>query len=284
MKQDLATFLSKVSALPSLPTVFYELGKAIDDPYASIDNVAAILRKDQGLASRLLKLTNSALYGFPSRIGTLEEALQLVGMQELRDLALATCVISMFSGLPPKLVNVFKFWQHSVACGVASAVMAEQRHDPLPERFFVGGLLHDVGRLVLFLKAPNESLQILERCQQTEALAVKVENEILGFNHSELGAALLETWSMPLPLVEMVRHHHTPVQSRSAPCEAAVVHFADFLVNTLGIGDGGEFIIEPLSEEGWKRCMVEEQRLEALIKEIDSRYESICHVLTEQQT
>lgn len=280
MRQDLAAFVNQAGALPSLPAVYLELTREVDSPYSSLKSIGDIIRKDPSLTSRLLQLANSALYGGPSRVGTIEEALQLIGLREIRDLALATTVITLFPGIPSHLVDVVQFWKHSVACGVGSALLAEERQEPGPGRFFVGGLLHDVGRLIMYLRAPGESAEILQRCQATGDLSSTVETEVLGFDHATLGAALLEAWNLPLPLVELVRCHHYPSRSHLAPRDAALVHIADFLASALGLGDSGEYAVAPLAEAAWQQCLLDERRLEAVVKEIEARYLPLCEALS----
>ena len=284
MSDPLASFLRQGGPLPSLPAIYTELNAAVTSAYSSIEDIGGIIRKDHSLTTRLLRLANSALYGLPRRIETLEEGLYVIGLREMCDMALATTVITTFMGIPTSLADPVQFWRHSVACAVGCALLAEERHDPVPERLFVGGLLHDVGRMVMYLQAPAQSAAILSRCRDTGALDTVVESEILGFDHASLGAALLEMWSMPSSLVEMVRCHHVPTRTHGPSGEAAVVHVADFIANTLEFGSSGEFAVSPLSEEGWTRCRLDDGRIKDIALEIESRYQPLCEMLTEPGT
>lgn len=281
MTDPLASFLRQAGPLPSLPAIYLELNAAVSSPYSSIDDVGGIIRKDHSLTTRLLRLANSALYGLPRRIETLEEGLYVIGLREMCEMALATTVITTFMGLPTHLADPVQFWRHSVACAVGCALLAEERHDPVPERLFVGGLLHDVGRMVLYLRAPDQCATIMKRCRETGELDTTVEIEVLGFDHANLGAALLEMWSMPPSLVEMVRCHHAPSRTHGPSGETAVVHVADFIANILDFGASGEFAVSPLSEEGWNRCRLDEGRIRDIVTEMEARYEPLCEMLTE---
>lgn len=279
MTQDIGSFIRQVGTLPSLPTLYHELTQAVGDPNASITAIGSIVRKDQSLTSRLLKLANSALYSFPSQVETIEEALQLIGLREMCDLALATSVISTFKNLPPELVNVADFWRHSIACGVTCGLLAENNHDPAAERFFVGGLLHDIGRLVMFLKARDQSLEILHRCEAEGAPSCAVERLVLGFDHATLGGELLALWHLPSTLVEMVRRHHQPLGLSLASSDVAAVHYADFIVTALEFGSSGESGVSPLSEEAHQRCALEASQVEPFVTEIETRCEQLCSIL-----
>ena len=280
MSHDISTFLSQVGTLPSLPILYTELSREVGNPNASIESIGAIVRKDQSLTSRLLKLSNSALYSFPCQVETIEEALQLIGLREMCDLALATSVINSFKNLPPELVNVPDFWKHSIGCGVAAGLVAEHNHDPAAERFFVGGLLHDIGRLILYLKARAESTEIFRLCQRDNLPPCVVERQILGFDHALLGGELLALWRLPPTLVEMVRRHHHPLAGHAAGMDVAAVHYADFLVTALEIGNSGEYTVSPLSEEARKRCGLESFHIEPLVQELETRCGHLCPILT----
>jgi putative nucleotidyltransferase with HDIG domain len=284
-KGNAKAFAEQAGDLPSLPALYYELVQAIQDPDSSIDQITGIIQQDQSLASRLLRLANSGFYGFPSDIGTLGEAVQLIGLREIQDLVLATSVIRAFDKVPRDLVDVASFWQHSIACGTASALLAEQRHDPAPERFFVGGLLHDIGRLILFLSAPEESRHILERCETECELASRIENEVLGFDHTMLGAELIELWKLPQSLREMVGNHHDPSGSPAVFLDAFVVHYADFITSALEYGKSGELFVSPfVVPSNRARWLMEGDRIEVLVRELDRKCEEIFPILSKAET
>jgi putative nucleotidyltransferase with HDIG domain len=279
MTQDASSFVKQVGKLPSLPAIYYDLNRAVDDPNSSIASIGGIVRKDQSLTSRLLKLANSAIYSFPSQVDTIEEALQLIGLRQIRDLALVTCVVGAFKHLPTDLVNAPDFWKHSIACGIASGLLAEKRHDPAPERFFTGGLLHDIGRLIMYLKAEKDSVEILRRVEAENLTPCKAETQVLGFDHAELGAELLSLWKLPPSLVEMVRRHHNPAKYNTASGDDATVHYADFIVTALEMGNSGESAISPLSEDACNRCLLDDSEIEPLVEEIDGRCGNLCSIL-----
>jgi putative nucleotidyltransferase with HDIG domain len=282
MKAEVSTFARKSGKPPSLPAICQELTAAVENPESSIEQVSAIIRKDQGLAARILKLSNSAFYGIPSQVGTLDEAVQIIGLREIQDLVLATSVISVFDKIPPKLVDVPSFWRHSIACGIAAALLAEAQHDPIPERLFVGGLLHDIGRLMLFVNAPEVSRQVLKRCEQEGALASQLERELAGFDHATLGAELIGQWGLPQTLAEMVGCHHSPSQAVVVTMDAFMIHYADFIVSALEYGQSGELSVSPLSVPRYcERCLLDDSRMEGLVKELDYRCEEVFPILLE---
>jgi HD-like signal output (HDOD) protein len=276
MKLNLQAFVQRAGRLPTLPVVYYELVKVVDRPNSHIDDISAVIRRDPGLVSRILRIANSSFYGFASEIDTLEEAVQLIGLREIQDLVLVTSVIRAFDGVPPRLVDVNWFWRHSVACAIASALLAEERRLPEPDRFFVGGLLHDVGHMVMFLNAPEESRQILDRCVEACQLSSRVEMDVLGFDHALLAGELISLWKLPTFLVEVVRCHHNPAATSLSWQDAFVVHYADFITHGLEYGNSGEVFVAPLLvPAGCEKLLLSGDQMQHFVRELDEKCEQI---------
>jgi len=147
--------------LGSLPTIFYQINEAVENPESSFAEIAGIISKDSALTARLLKIVNSSYFGFSSKVETITHAITIVGMVQLRDLALATAIINNFKGIPKDAVDMRSFWQHSIAVGLAGRVIGVYLKEANPERFYVLGLLHDLGRLLTYLTLPEEMSRVL---------------------------------------------------------------------------------------------------------------------------
>jgi HD-like signal output (HDOD) protein len=272
---DVQAFVQRIPRLPSLP----------QNPDGTIDAVSAIIRKDQSLASRVLRLANSVFYALPTEISTLDQAVQLIGLHEIQNLVLATSVIKAFDRLPTRVVDVASFWRHSIACGLASALLADRRHDPLPERFFVGGLLHDIGRLVLFLNRTAEAVEVLRRTESESRLSHELERELLGFDHALLGAELLTFWKLPHSLGEMVGGHHDEFRPPGSSTDAFHIHYADFIVSLLELGTSGEVFVPPLVvPSNCHRFLLDEENIPTLVEELDIQCEEIFPILATRES
>jgi len=116
--------------VPSLPAIFNEINEAVEDPESSFTEIAEIIGGDMALSARLLKIVNSSFFGFPSKVETITHAITIVGTAQLRDLVLATTIISQFKGMPKDVVNMESFWKHSVGCGLAARIIAIFRREP----------------------------------------------------------------------------------------------------------------------------------------------------------
>ncbi len=236
----------------SLPIIYTKINETVNNPRSSLKNLSDIISDDPGLTSRLLQLVNSAFYGYPTKIDTISRALLIVGTQQLRDLALATSIMNLFEGISEELVTMESFWKHSIACGVSAKIIATYRREPNVERFFVAGIVHDIGRLIIFKKAPQEAREALLFCKKNSELLYPVERQMIGVDHSQVGHTLLQTWNLPPVLSEVVACHHAPASASSYPLETAIVHVADILAHGLQFGTSGENFIPPVDPRAWE--------------------------------
>jgi putative nucleotidyltransferase with HDIG domain len=220
------------TALVSLPEICFQVQELAESPIASANDIGAVIGTDPSLSARLLKLVNSAFYGMPGRIETVTRAVNIIGMRELRNLTFAACAADIFRGIPKQLVDMPNFWQHSSYTGLVAKQLARHCHVLHPERLLTTGLLHDIGRLLLYAAVPDE----MRRCAELQAKSGReqcaIEDEILGFNHSEAGYALLRHWNLPPNLCAAVRYHHHPHDAHDAHLEAAILHVADVVAHT----------------------------------------------------
>jgi putative nucleotidyltransferase with HDIG domain len=276
--------LKGVVSVASLPGVYLRLSAVVSDPRSSAADVGRVIAEDPGLTARLLKLVNSAMYGFPSRIETVSHAISIVGTAQLQDLALATSVIRLFANMPESLVTMESFWRHSVACGVTARAIATRRREPNVERYFVAGLLHDIGRPIMFMQVPDEARSAVLRSRETGEPLFQVEQATLGFDHTHVGHALLDMWKLPPSLREAVAHHHFPERAQRFPVETAVVHIADLLANALGFGTSGEPGIPPLDAKAWDRVELAPAAIEDLLEESERHYQAAVHVIALDRT
>lgn len=235
----------------SAMTIFNELNKAVNNPETSFSDIAGIINKDSGLSGRLLKIANSTFYSFPSKIETIKQAITVIGTNQLRDLVLATTVLKSFKGISKDLVDMDFFWRHCIACGLASRTIATYRREVNVDRFYVMGMLHEIGRLIIYIKIPKQAGDALHLAKNKGKLLHVAESEIIGFNHAEVGGELMKAWNLPDSLEEAVRYHHAPSKAKHYPSEAAVVHLADIFANAMQMGSSGEHFVSPLDPVAW---------------------------------
>jgi HD-like signal output (HDOD) protein len=224
---SLDKLIEKSASLGSLPAIVHRVFEAMDDPKSTAIQIGRVINEDPALTARLLKLVNSPFYGFASKVDTVYRAIALIGHKELRSVVLAASAVKVFSGIPSELVNMQTFWRRSLYTAVVSRVLAAYRRESEIERFFIAGLLHDIGSLLLYLQAPDEISRAMARHQDEGVELWVAEREEMGFDHAEAGGSLLKKWSLPPLLCQAVRFHLYPDQSPETYRDAALlVHLA----------------------------------------------------------
>jgi HD-like signal output (HDOD) protein len=274
--QDLLSGYVEVS---SLPMMYTRINDAIANPRMSMGDIGRVISEDSGLSARLLRIVNSAFYGFPSKVDTITRAVTIVGTQQLRALALATSVMNMFKGIPHSLVNMESFWKHSVACGLAARSLASYRRESNTELFFTAGILHDIGRLILYIKVPDLAKKALERSQADGELLFVVERDIIGFDHGAMGRALVQGWKLPASLEEVVAFHNFPGSATRYPVETAIVHVADIIAHVMMLGTTGEQFVPPLYHSAWELLGLQEGVLAPTIDQVEHQFEETVELM-----
>lgn len=277
MPEDIEAIVRQDLEMASHPEVFRHILHAANDPCSSTDYVADVVSKDVALSVKLLKVVNTPYYGFPQKVDTLSRAIVLLGQNKIVSLALGISVISMFKGLDNELLDMAAFWKHSVACGVIGRILAVHCDEQEEERFFVAGLLHDLGRLIM-LKNRLESVRHMlvdSRCRKV-ALP-DMERAMWGFNHAELGQRVLQEWNLPDNLVLAVGYHHVPEICGWAR-EACVTHVSDFLAHGMVLGRSGATLVPPLNPQAWESLGLSKNVLPTLARQVDRQVADIMRI------
>ena len=217
----------------SLPDVAFRVNELIDRPDTRSVDLAEVILCDPALAARLLRLVNSAYYALPNQVETVSQAIYLIGQRELRDLVMATSVVSLFKGLPPEQVNMEQFWFHSIACGIAARELARRCRLPEGERLFLAGLLHGIGKLVFYSQCADRYREVLQRVAREKITAIAAERQVFGFTYAEVSAALLKNWRFPERLWTAVAHHLEPSGAPNYWLEAMIIHAASYVASSL---------------------------------------------------
>ena len=263
--------VEETSTVYSLPLFYERLNESINHPRSSIDDISKIIPEDQGLTARLLRLANSPMFGCYAKVESITKAATIIGTQQLRDLALAASVMAVFKGIPEDLLNMASFWRHCIACGIIARSLGVYRRESNVERLFVAGMLHDVGQIVLATARPELIRELLEAQRDTGRLYLELERERLGFDHAELGGALLKKWKIPASISEPVTCHHNPGAAEQFPHETALIHLADIICQALELGQGAEYDVPPLDEPAWERLGLSTHILGTVLKQSEAQ-------------
>ncbi len=262
----------------SPPHVYIKLKDALENPKSSFKEFSGIIGHDPSLAARVLKIVNSPFYGLETEVETISHALGIIGTQQLSELVLATSVVAQFGNIPKRIVDMDSFWKHSVACGVAAKVIADRLGQRNLESYYLAGMLHDIGSLVIYTKFPEKADKILKRCKETKENLFDVEREVLGSSHAKFGGQLLKGWGLPQGLYEPVAFHHRPKKSKEFFMLTQAVHVADSIVDELKLGSSGETAANPVKPEILNNLDFKELPVDRLKREIEDQYYSALAV------
>jgi len=225
---------SQISGLPALPIIASRLLEAVDDPDTSAAELADLISSDPALATRLLKLANSAYYGFPRRIGTVNLAVVVLGFETVRDLCLSVIIADCFFHADDELpISMDMFWRHSLNTAVATRLIYKLAGAHQVGEGFIAGLVHDIGKLFFSRYFPVETAQIINTVQNQYVSISDAEQEILKVTHPVAGAWLLEEWNLPDWLVKATKNHHMIVTSDETQKLPYSCQFADYLVRQM---------------------------------------------------
>ena len=220
---------------PPLPEAYLALRRAAENPMSTVAEVASVVSMDPSLAAYVLRLANSPIFSPAARVETVSRAVGLIGLSEIVNLAAGAVLTRLFDKPPhPDLLSLPDFWRHAVAVGLLARALARRRDEAASERFFVAGLLHDMGRLVLAVAEPDLAAGALARAVDSGVSLDGAERLEFNFDHAALGGRICGKWLLPQSLIEGVAGHHTPSLCPDSVV-AAAVHVADFIANALGV-------------------------------------------------
>lgn len=226
--QELAQHTASVVTLPA---VYHRVKQVLDDPDGSVIELAKVVAADPGITARILRVVNSVLYGFAGKVETVSRAISLLGMQQIHDIVLATSVSSVFSGMAPERMDVERYWK---ACALRALVArSAARGCGLldAERLFVGGLLADIGHMVMYLNVPAQAQAALVDCQASGRPIHEAERALVGCDYAQVGAALLRAWRLPTSFSVAIGAQIDPETGPPHEFEAALLHLARHAVD-----------------------------------------------------
>jgi HD-like signal output (HDOD) protein len=230
--------LRKVTQLPPMPQTVLKARQIMSREGSSFDELAEVLKTDQAIASKLLKLSNSSYYGMRGKVSSLQHASVVLGLNTLKDIIMMAGASSLLaSELSGYGLDAGDLWQHSLGVAFGAKMIAEKKAPELAEDAFVAGLIHDCGKLALDESIVERRAVFQNFMSAGDQSFLKAEKDILGFDHSEMAYALCRQWSVPESINAAIRYHHNPILSNGDKL-ACLVHMADALAMMSGMGAG----------------------------------------------
>jgi HD-like signal output (HDOD) protein len=261
-QQMVAQAIKKVSSIGTLPEVTAQIIMTVENPKSTAAQLHKIVAHDPALVTRILKVVNSSFYGLPGQIASVERAIVMLGLNAIKNIAVAASLGQMFRGV--QLCEGFTakdLWKHCVAVGVAARELAKQTRLPIGDEAFLAGMIHDVGMLVILQSNPEQLKLICTRAQQEGGTKdfCSIERDVTGgIDHQMLGAALAEQWKFPRPCVLVAGYHHRPAQLTDGNRQLVhLVHIADTMCCQAGQGFNLTAVHQSLDEESVRELKLE---------------------------
>lgn len=269
---EIKKIIDGITDLPTLPDVVAKLNRLIGDPSTSAGDINEVISKDVSLSAKILKLVNSPYYGFPRRITTITYAVVILGFNTVRNLALSAFIFDAFKKGKAKEFDLEGFWQYSIGTAISASAVAKKTGLWQDEEAFMAGLLHGVGKIIMNQFMPDDLSRVVQQVKAKDCLFSEAERDLLGYNHTEVGGALLEKWNLPEAIVDAVGHAETPLAATKAQDLAIVLHVADILTRSLLIGFPGDRKIPQADPAAWAKLNLDWPEIDALLDKIRGEF------------
>ncbi|MCC6139642.1 MAG: HDOD domain-containing protein [Nitrospira sp.] len=215
----------------TLPEIYFRVRDVVDNHDSTMDDLANALKLDPAISARLLKIVNSPFYGFPKQIDTITRAVNLIGMQAVSDLVTATTIGRTFTGMTTEVMDLSAYWRKSVLSALMAGKIAKACSIDDSERFFIEGLLRDIGHLVLYQTIPQRAQSALIEAGNLGTPLAEVEQSSIGCDFAEVGAELIRSWGMPVQIEQAIRHQLSPDEAGEYALHASIVHLAGVIAD-----------------------------------------------------
>ena len=234
---EILEFLDSADSLHTVPIVLNKTIQALSNPEADLQEIADLVMKDPILTAKILRLVNSPFIGLPREITSLKQAIVFLGLKRIRDIVLTTATMENFP-LSSSTISINKFWAHALGCAKGASLLNVEKKFPDSDTFFIAGLLHDIGEVAFAQFFPNEFSFVYEEAKIIGGSLYKVEKDLIGITHCDIGAKLAESWNFPPYVIDAIQYHHSPELAEENEFLVAVINLADVFARLLGLNYG----------------------------------------------
>jgi putative nucleotidyltransferase with HDIG domain len=274
---DVSELRQRIVQLPSLPQAVLDVMRLLGDEEASTADIAGSIEHDQALTARTLRIANSAFYGVPGRIGTIRNAIGILGLRTVGTLLTTAAVSAQFASSKCPEFHFGMFWRHAIATALTARGLARQlRMDE--DLAFTAGLLHDIGRLALASQFPAETGQVLRYARDADLPTLDAERSVLGIDHLAVGVLIATHWHFPPAVVVAIEHHHAPGPG-TAPTIVDIVHVADAFAHGLDPSSSPDEMVPPVELAAWGRLGLSVTQCLPILESTSSGVTGLCEAL-----
>lgn len=265
--------------LISLPEIYWQLKQLLDSHDYAMQDVAQLIVYDPGLTARILRMVNSAYFGFAAQIETVEHAVSILGVQQIQDLVLATSIADALGDYECEHLDVKQFWLGSVYRAIAARNYALACNLIDSERMFVAGLLSGIGHLIMYQSVPVLAQQAQREADHSGQPLHKVEQDVIGFDHARVAAALMQNWKLPASQVAMIRHHLELDPNSEHHLEATIIHLAALTGNAFARKQALDDVLAQADSQAWDATGLDIGRCEAIDLSVADQLNGVINLL-----
>jgi putative nucleotidyltransferase with HDIG domain len=259
--------IESVQTLATIPSVAKRLLELVSDPKVSLTDISRFISSDPVLASKILRMVNSPVYGFPGRISSVNQAVLLLGLNVVKGLLFGVTVFDLMKR------TMIGLWEHSIGCAIVARLVAKKKGLKDPEESSIHGLLHDIGKVVLVLHFPDEYEKVMNEAREKNSTIYEAESEYFSTSHATVGSWVAKQWSFPAPLIDVIGYHHRPQLSKVTPQGTAVVHLSNILLRARGFGFAGDYTVPAVHPSAWELINLTEYDIREILKEAEDLLE-----------
>lgn len=270
--------IARLKQLPSLPSAVSEVLASFGNEDVDVDTIAHQIARDQALTARVLRVANSSFYGLQTKVGTIHEAVVVLGFRAVRSMVLAVGMNGAFRVDQCPGFDAPAYLRHGAGVALAARSLAPLMGQS-PELAFTAGLLHDIGVLVLASSFSRPYAEALAYRKQHDCFVVEAERTVLGIDHAEVGGLLAETWRFPASIREAIAYHHSPADA-SEESLANLIHVADATTRALGLSGAANEMVPPLDPVAWKRIGADWDAYVRILPQIERDFEETCQMVS----
>ncbi|MCK4872244.1 MAG: HDOD domain-containing protein [Phycisphaerales bacterium] len=279
--------IQEISHIATLPEITIKIIELVEDPTSTAQDLHHIISNDPALCSRILKVVNSSFYGLPGQIGNINRAIVLLGLNAVKNIAIAASLAKLFRG--GELTPTFcarDLWRHSIVTATAAKLIADQAGMGLADEAFLGGLMHDIGIMVEMQVSRQKLIEVIERVGigtdgVPRADMLQIEEEVFGATHQDFGLGLCERWKFPRTFRCVAGYHHRPLEldaaNRAIVC---VVHIADLISTTLDMGFRGDVLDATVNPAILEEIALGQVGLDQVIEQLPEQVDTVSAVFT----
>jgi HD-like signal output (HDOD) protein len=272
--------IENLEDFPTLPTIYTQLMEIMGSSRSTIENVAAVIERDQASSIKILRTVNSSVYGLNKKVDSIREAIFYLGFQEVKNLVFSLTMINLFKNKKKlSFFNLVDYWKHSIAVGVITRLIGKVIGEKKLDNYFISGIIHDIGKLYfVYYKAADYQI-VVENTINNDKLIINTERDLIGMDHCQAGWEIAKKWQLPDSLAYSILYHYDGTINGKSNKLVASVHLADIIARAMQLGNPGDILVQRPNPEIWEILKITDKDILQLENPIMEQYNDSISIL-----